>query len=69
MKTTRFSSLAGVATPAQAERLVTEWLRHPARFGGAYPVYRLTLAPAAHGTISGTTSAPLVRLLPLTTHG
>ena len=29
---------AGVATPAQAERLVTEWLRHPARFGGAYPV-------------------------------
>jgi len=29
---------AGVASPAQAERLVTEWLRHPARFGGPYPV-------------------------------
>lgn len=29
---------AGVATPAQAERLVAEWLRDPARFGGAFPV-------------------------------
>lgn len=29
---------AGVATPAQAERLVREWLRAPGRFGGAFPV-------------------------------
>ena len=29
---------AGVATPEQAERLVTGWLRDPARFGGAFPV-------------------------------
>ena len=29
---------AGVATPAQAERLVGEWLRDPARFGGDFPV-------------------------------
>jgi len=29
---------AGVATPAQAERLVAEWLRDPARFGGDFPV-------------------------------
>ena len=29
---------AGVATPAQAERLVREWLRDPARFGGEFPV-------------------------------
>ncbi|MGE5227646.1 MAG: MGH1-like glycoside hydrolase domain-containing protein, partial [Planctomycetaceae bacterium] len=30
--------LAGVATPEQAERMVTGWLRDPQRFGGAYPV-------------------------------
>jgi putative isomerase len=30
--------LAGVATPEQAERMVREWLRNPARFGGAFPV-------------------------------
>ena len=29
---------AGVATRAQAERLVAEWLRDPGRFGGAFPV-------------------------------
>ena len=29
---------AGVATQAQAERLVGEWLRDPERFGGAFPV-------------------------------
>jgi len=29
---------AGVATPAQAERLVEEWLRQPTRFGGPFPV-------------------------------
>ncbi|MGZ4149324.1 MAG: MGH1-like glycoside hydrolase domain-containing protein [Actinomycetota bacterium] len=29
---------AGVATPEQAERLVREWLRDPARFGGPFPV-------------------------------
>jgi putative isomerase len=30
--------LAGVATPAQVERIVREWLRDPARFGGEFPV-------------------------------
>jgi putative isomerase len=29
---------AGMASPEQADRLVTEWLRDPARFGGAFPV-------------------------------
>lgn len=30
--------LAGIATPAQAERMVREWLRDPTRFGGDFPV-------------------------------
>lgn len=29
---------AGVATPAQAKRMVGDWLRNPTRFGGAFPV-------------------------------
>lgn len=30
--------MAGIATPAQAERMVREWLARSERFGGAYPV-------------------------------
>ena len=30
--------LAGVATQAQVDRIVREWLRDPARFGGEFPV-------------------------------